>query len=54
MVICATILNLITFKIVPDSYANLQRVSKAFILKSMRDSDLSETLVKVKFYFRPF
>jgi hypothetical protein len=54
MVICATILNLITFKIVPDSYANLQRVSKAFILKSMRDSDLSETLVKVKFYFRQF
>jgi hypothetical protein len=47
MVICTTILNLITFKSIPDSYANLQRVSKAFILKTIRNSDLAETLVKV-------
>ncbi len=44
--ICACIYNLITFADVPESYANLQRCSKAFILKTIKQSDLPETLVK--------
>jgi hypothetical protein len=45
--ICACIYNLITFEEVPDSYANLQRCSQAFIAKCVRQSDLPETMVKV-------
>jgi hypothetical protein len=49
--ICACIYNLITFECVPDSYANLQRCSRAFILKCVRLSDLPETMVKVSNFF---
>ena len=45
--ICASIYNLVTYENVPDSYANLQRCNKAFIAKTVKLSDLPETLVKV-------
>lgn len=44
--ICSCILNLCKFSNVPEAYANLQRCSKSFILKCIRLSDLSATLVK--------
>lgn len=44
--ICTCILNLIGFSNVPEPYANLQRCSKAFMLKCIRLSDLPATLVK--------
>ncbi len=50
MCICFCILNLITFTNIPDSYENLQRCSKAFVLRTIRNSDLAETLVKVKYH----
>ena len=44
--ICSCIYNLITFAKVPPPYADYQRCSKSFILKTVRSSDLPETLVK--------
>lgn len=44
--ICSCILNLIKFTNVPEPYVNLQRCSKAFLLKCVRLSDLPATLVK--------
>lgn len=44
--ICSCIYNLITFKRVPPAYQDYQRCSKSFLLKTVRASDLPETLVK--------
>jgi cilia- and flagella-associated protein 69 len=44
--ICSCIHNLITFKNVPEEYANTKRCSKQYLVKAIKNSDLPETLVK--------
>jgi hypothetical protein len=46
--ICSCIYNLLTFKNVPKPYLNCKRCSREFITRSIQESDLPETIVKVK------
>lgn len=44
--ITSCILNLVTYQLVPEPYANLKRCNKQFMHKCIKLSDLPETLVK--------